>query len=63
MFSTHANAPAAGEGVGVQLAGRNIETLTEKQAQTQVLSSRIGVSEPVAALLLSLIRGEPYHAA
>ena len=55
------NAPARGEGVVVQLAGQNTTTSTEKSVQMQVLSNRLGLSGPVADLILSLLRGEPYR--
>ncbi len=60
MF-TYANAPAAGEGVGVQLPGQNNGVSTEKTAQIQALSSRLGMSPLRAALVLDLLRDEPWR--
>jgi len=60
MLTQH-NAPARGEGVIVQLAGQNTTTSNEKAIQMQVLSSRLGLSGPMADLILSLLRGEPYR--
>ena len=61
MPITHANAPLMGRGVGILLGGVNIDTPTEKQLQAQVLACRLGMSEPLASLILSLLRGEPHH--
>jgi hypothetical protein len=57
---TYDNAPALGQGVGVLLGGRNTDVPSEKLAQIQVLSSRLGLSRPLAGVVLGLLREEPW---
>jgi len=59
---TYANAPAASEGIGVQkLPSQNNQPITERTAQIKALSSRVGMSEAMAALVLGLLREEPWR--
>jgi hypothetical protein len=56
------DAPACGQGVGDLMLGGSLisHEPISRTGQIQVLSHRLGLSEPLASVVLSLLRGEQH---